>query len=160
MTFINSSPHLTHRKCVTAHHHSWVVPVIIHGWRCWGLVALFVGGGLPCWFLCAVVHGHCHCHSGPVIVRGWGWWVVMHVCRCSIHCHRPVLVLSCIVSMCCHQCVILVACPHHHMSLSSSCVLVLFCALLIIVLWCCHCHALVVMYCLVATSLSAMWHLC
>ena len=64
------------------HHFSWVEGLgtgcIVRGWWWCALVVLFVnGGGVP--LSVFMQHSPHHCHGGPVVTQGRGWWVV-HVC--------------------------------------------------------------------------------
>jgi len=83
---------------------------VFHGWRCWGLVVLFVGGGgVPLsrcfWVVVVVVRPHgflCtvwSCHRSRVRVVGG------HSCLQALHLLSSSLASSCIISVCC-RCVL------------------------------------------------------
>jgi len=92
---------------------------IVRGWWWCALVVSFVNGGGGAPLSVFLRQGRRHCHAGPVVARGRGWWVVC-VCGHSIHC-RPALA-SCVVSVCRHRVSSsLSRVPHHHRVSSPCC---------------------------------------
>ena len=136
--------------------------IIFHGWRCWGLIVLFIGGG--CALISLFLGGGGGGAPSSVFVccvvlspfEGEGWWVVIHVCRCSIHhCHhwrRPALFLCAVV-----------ACHPHRMSM-ALCVLIIIVCPHRVVVSCppCRCPVLLSLLCPRCDMLFGcmMWHLC